>query len=263
MGLEIHTTNMNNVIIFLSCVATIHAYCQDASGYLVQSEFYDLFNTSRCEWKLAFRGTAGTKTSVLQAYTEPQNNTYIEGGCRLPFLDIWPCTQHYRTGVLDHWHWVAEVALVAIKDSDVGGKMVAYVVFDAKDTGFSVTGQSTDPQHWMTQDRVISSSWSDISNSSANFFSIQGDTALHRHFYMNHVYGTAMTSPDGDCPGDYGWFAAVDKRRAVPCRWEKAQRFPVFVYSTRSTMADFNNPQHVDTADTMAVFVKYGSSLVG
>lgn len=203
------------------------------------SEFYDIFENDFPEWRLAFRGTPGVMTSVYSAYTTRQT-IQVEPGCKQFSNTSQPCSHHYRNNaVFDNWADVDQIVFAVYK----GGKMVAHVKFAAS--------HSTTVD-WFSMKNIVSSTWTDIKNGGSNIFSIDGHNSpsVNRHFFMEHSYG--------GCPGDLGWFVAVDMARPT-CDWEKKRvphTFPAFLYSSTDKMVNWNTAS-VGVADCFGVFVKY------
>ena len=74
---------------------------------------------------------------------------------------------------------------------------------------FSAKG--TDNQNWFSVSKLThSSQWSDIKTESKNYFSVSGDTARKRHFFISRGYA-------GNCAGDTGWMVIAGKE----CDWER------------------------------------------
>lgn len=208
--------------------------CQDDTD----AQFYDIFDSDFFEWRLAFRGESGVKTSVYGAYTTQMAGT-VEPGCMQFKNPNMTCSHHYRNNdVFDNWKDVDQVALVVYR----GGNRVANVVFD---------GSSSDVINWFDQSKIVSSSWIDIKTVGKNFFSVIGHHDLNRHFFMEHQYG--------GCPNDMGWFVAIDMVNP-PCTWENnpcKHQWPCFLYTLNNKIANWNKPQDVGIADSFGIFVKY------
>ncbi|XP_055889771.1 uncharacterized protein LOC106072155 isoform X1 [Biomphalaria glabrata] len=187
------------------------------------------------EWKLAFRGTAGVRQSVLTAYKDSTfGSKPVESGCKQVGQNL-PCANHYRNNdILDNWSGVSEVALVIYKNN----VKVKQVIFD---------GSGTNYINWFDKARVKDSSWIDMKTSSANYFSIDGhqDPTLRRTFFMSQAYGT--------CPNDVGWFVAVDSNGGCP--WEQNSGIPMLKYSTSDSKMNWNAPT-IGQADYFAVLVR-------
>ncbi|CAL1535287.1 unnamed protein product [Lymnaea stagnalis] len=192
-------------------------------------------------WTLAFRGTANTNKSVYYAYTTKQaSDLSVEPGCK-QVTSALPCTNHYRNDqVLDNWANINEVAFIVYKNNIE----VRRVVFD---------GKGTTNLNWFSRDRIKTSSWTDLKTESANYFSIDGylnnfeKTYCNRRFFINHVFDS--------CPGDSGWFVAIDDKTLVCCPWEAYPAFPVFKYSRGDRYTNWSNGDF-DVADVIAVFVR-------
>ncbi|XP_059179703.1 uncharacterized protein LOC131958604 [Physella acuta] len=190
------------------------------------------------EWTLAFRGTAYIGKSVYAAY---KNGTGIpsevEPGCKQVTSPL-PCSNHYRNSeVFNNWDRVKEVSFIVYSNY----KRVKEILFD---------GTSTTYMTWFDKSKVKFSTWTKIKTDTTNMFSIAGDIRpiISRVFFINNVYG--------GCPGDKGWFVAVDKAETGACAWEKADKLPVFKYSRQSSPENWNTGD-VAIADMFAIFVKF------
>ena len=130
---------------------------------------------------------------------------------------------------------IDQVAFVVYRS----GQRSAFVVFD---------GTGTDSQTWFSDTKVINSSWTDLTTTSKNYFSIQGDDKTHytleRRFFMNNYYN--------GCSLDMGWFIAVDSYDT--CTWGQTTDYPLFLVSGSDKKSTLSSMQ---TADVFAVFVKY------
>jgi len=230
---------MDLLVYFLLCLAG--AFGQVDEG--IDEEFYDIFDTGVREWRMAFRGTQGINEPLWIAY---EFNQTVAVGQECQGMEPDPtCTHHFRNNaVMNDWTNIDQVAMVIFKD----GSMVANVVFDGKGSTFLT---------WFTQARVVSSSWTDLTSTHANYFSIQGHHAVNRHFYMNAYYH--------GCPGDAGWFVAMDTvlftGNPPHCPWEfkYSHTFPQFLYSSKPTAVNWNSVD-IHEGDVMGIYTKYSTS---
>ena len=119
---------------------------------------------------------------------------------------------------------------------------VVYIVFN---------GTGTDLTSWFARDRVLASSYSDLTATNAfNYFSIQGhDNGLHleRTFFINQHYG--------GCDADLGNVVVVE--HDGDCDWDHQPRYPQFLYSDLNA-ADFWNRRMFGRADYLAIFIFTG-----
>ena len=98
--------------------------------------------------------------------------------------------------------------------------------------------KGTENQNWFSDSKLThSSQWYDIKKESRNYFSISGDTAKKRHFFINRGYA-------GNCNGDTGWMVIAGKE----CNWEKGHRHkhPILYsklskYTKWAEKSEFNN----------------------
>lgn len=88
---------------------------------------------------------------------------------------------------------------------------------------------NSDNENWFSANRVISSPWTDLTTSFHQFFSIPGDLALKRYFYIAGPYLT--------CAGDSGWLLIGGDG----CSWEN--RFPAgtIMYSKLTTSINMSD----------------------
>ena len=100
------------------------------------------------------------------------------------------------------------------------GKAVKELRFDA---------QGTDKLNWFDASRLKESSWGDIETEPRNYFSIGGDVALHRNFFISRHYR--------GCPGDEGWLVTA----GTVCDWEKHHPMKnTILYSKLATYINWN-----------------------
>ncbi|XP_059149545.1 uncharacterized protein LOC131936529 isoform X2 [Physella acuta] len=189
-------------------------------------------------WTLAFRGTAYIGKSVYDAYTDGTGiPSEVEPGCK-QVIDPLPCNNHYRNSeVFDNWGIVEEVAFVVYSNY----QKVKEIIFDSTSTTY---------MNWFDKSKVKFSTWTRIKTDATNFFRILGDNQLSRRFFINRVYSFS------GCPEDRGWFVVVDKVETGACKWEKADKLPVFKYSRPDGPENWNTGD-VANADMFAIFVKF------
>ncbi|WP_425099561.1 PEP-CTERM sorting domain-containing protein [Tropicibacter sp. S64] len=141
--------------------------------------------------------------------------------------------------VESNWGDVLSV-LVGIYD---GGVLQAYVEFDAAGT------TKTD---FFDVANVLSSSWSDITSASHNFFSPAGDGTYSRRWFINSTYG--------GCGSDSGHMVVVEAVSS-PCVWENNNKpagdpSRMFFYADAGT-AQLYQGGSVATGDVFAISVTY------
>ena len=200
-------------------------------------EYFDPLHTGKKEWRLAFRGTAYNNVRVYPAYMLGTGiPAEVEQGCK-QFNYSLPCVNHYRNRDAFHnWAGIDEVLFAIYKD----GQMVKRVIFNGKGSTFT---------SWFAADRVIQSSWVDLTTQPHNYFSIQGvDHGDHwRRFFMNLDY-------DRSCDGFRGWFKATERQAGCPV--EKATlAIPMFKYAPGDTFAVWQST--AAEADAFGIFLKY------
>nr|KAG5688311.1 hypothetical protein BaRGS_009943 [Batillaria attramentaria] len=137
-----------------------------------------------------------------------------------------PCDRHYRSSLLDVWPStvIDKVRVSWYKE----GEEQAYIEFDGKDSTYL---------NWFSKDKVVNSSFTDLSSEPQNYFSIMGG-----------------------CPNDEGWSVVLDK--ADPCDWgNSTEPYPIFLFSKLSTFVNWNNENDVGRADVLAITVKFVEEL--
>ncbi|XP_066295772.1 uncharacterized protein [Branchiostoma lanceolatum] len=110
-------------------------------------------------------------------------------------------------------------------------------------------GENTDKFSWFSLDRLISSSWNDISTEPNDFFSITGYARPLRTFFINR-------SHDG-CPRDYGWLVLAERNH---CTWERdpVDQRPYILFSRATTYVNWNDGTNVGRADRMVIYIQKG-----
>ena len=202
------------------------------------SEFFDVLDAGKKDWRLAFRGTAYTGVPIYPAYLYGTGiPSEVEAGCK-QFNHSLPCANHYRNrDVIENWENIDEVLFAVF----VKGQMVKNVVFNARGSNYI---------NWFEANRVVSSSWTDLKTASHNYFSIIGHdrpSGHYRKFYISHKYN--------GCDRDLGWFTVSDMPNSL-CPWERSVAIPEFLYAPGNTMAFWSSPSF-GRADAIGVFVKY------
>lgn len=187
-------------------------------------------------WKMVFRAASGNGYPVYDAWTQGR------GTCEDKPVSMersYSC--HYRQRNLASWS-VLGVRYVkfALYTQE---KEEAYVIFN---------GIGSDMNNWFSQDRVISSSYSDLTaGDQYNYFSIPGHldgNRLIRRFFINRNYH--------GCPGDRGHIVVIDESRTSPaCLMDTQPSYPKFLYS-RTNSVDFWERATYGMADYLAVFIK-------
>ena len=100
--------------------------------------------------------------------------------------------------------------------------------------------QGSDNLTWFSFSRLIQSPWSDIKTEPKNYFSITGNRAHHRYFFINSIYAS--------CSADAGWLMITGS----PCNWEKHFKRNVVIYSKLSV-----NTKWIDYSElTNIIFLK-------
>ncbi|KAL5009144.1 hypothetical protein ScPMuIL_014725 [Solemya velum] len=196
-----------------------------------QSEEWDIYYTLIDDWSLVFRAAAGNGESVYDTWINTTTQTGHAGACQI--LQPQPrCSGHYKNQIVDRWN-SANITQVKL-ELHSAGRRVAYVIFD---------GTGSDYSNWFSKDRILESSWSDLTTSfDYSCFAMEGYGA--RNLLIIKGYG--------DCTTDIAWMSVVAYRGY--CSWDFHSSYPAFVFS-KGTTASLIETNH-GLADILAVFVK-------
>ena len=88
----------------------------------------------------------------------------------------------------------------------------------------------SDRYNWFAKSRLIHSPWNDLDSEQQNVFSILGDSASGRSFYINKY--------NNSCDGDIGWLMASSGKL---CSFESRHSETVFMYSKLNTSVNWND----------------------
>nr|KAG5707428.1 hypothetical protein BaRGS_005395 [Batillaria attramentaria] len=145
----------------------------------------------------------------------------IPNGC-LTVDNLNCCDRHYRSEVLDFWPSddIDTVRLGVYKN----GVEVQFAEFN---------GTGSDYKNWMSNSRLLNSSWADLKTNPKNFLSLEGDgqNSRWRRVFISRNYA--------GCAADRGWLVALS--RWDECDWTKnIGPYPAFLFSRKSTHAVWN-----------------------
>ncbi|KAL8566243.1 hypothetical protein ACOMHN_046744 [Nucella lapillus] len=193
-------------------------------------------------WALAFRVTTGVQKNVWDAIHADgrHDDAYEMQGCVRPGSAL-PCQSHFRSYLMDRWTKIKQVRLRVYK----AGSVVVEMTFN---------GQDSTRLTWLAKFRVLTSTWTDITTRSHNYFSIEGIPSVYRRFYLSSYHH--------GCPLDLGWLVVSDNHThaSIPsqCTWEKRKfPLPVIYYCPQSTVCNWQNTY--DTADFMTIHVMFST----
>ena len=196
--------------------------------------------TTNIRWQTIFVACSGNGQSMLGAYKKVDYKSEITHH---------DCSSgHLRSSLINKWnsHKIDEVKIELIK----GGDVVKVFVFD---------GTGSTNMNWFDKQRLVKSSYSDLSKSSTtNFFSIIGDKTVDRHFYINRNYH--------GCPNDKGWLMVVDTPVANyrPCKFDRLPRmkYPYIVYGPNNNVGHYQKTGQYEVADKLVISIKtFGTPL--
>ncbi|XP_022082176.1 uncharacterized protein LOC110974695 [Acanthaster planci] len=197
-------------------------------------------STKDSEWRLVFKGVAGTGAKLYDMWTSESWDPSVEisGSCRDNDLH-----RAWRNGQLH----VRQVKLSLHNSTGVAVKLV-----------FNGTG--SDIKNWFNKPHLIESPWADLTTALfeggyGQIFSLEGGTGLERRFHINIYYQI--------CESDAGWLVVTDSQsQAGPCEWEKpspAHPNPKILYSTTSSTVKWHNllsdDGTVGRADSMTIHI--------
>ena len=114
---------------------------------------------------------------------------------------------------------------------------------------FNTSGK--DKLSWFAKANITASSWTDLTSSTFNYFSILGDSANSRGWFVNNLYN--------NCPGDIGWLGITYNPSKDTCSQQGSwQSIPVgtIFYSTLTTKGAEANTAQFSQADALVVLVR-------
>ncbi|XP_033626622.1 uncharacterized protein LOC117289574 [Asterias rubens] len=165
------------------------------------------------EWKLIFKGVAGTGIKLYDLWTNT-TDVYSEccGHC---------CGQET---LFNYW-----------KNERLNVKRVKLSLYDHTGVKVELVFNGTaDVTSWFAKERLVSSPWSDLTPTAKTiYFSVFGevtDGLVDRRFYISKEHN--------GCPYDLGWMVVVDSKRY--CEWEQGfSSYPAIMYSTINTAVNW------------------------
>ncbi|XP_038067109.1 uncharacterized protein LOC119737089 [Patiria miniata] len=191
------------------------------------------------EWRLVFKGVAGTGVKLHDMWTTMNwTSSYEASGHRRDNC----LYQAWRNGQLN----VRRVKLSLSNSMEVRAELI-------------FNGAGSDIKSWFTQTRLISSPWDDLKSApftggSGQFFSVDGHIEEDRRFYINNNYG--------GCGVDKGWLLVTESASLVHCPWEtetEAHPYPIILYSTTNQKVTWNdlrsNAGPVVRADSLTIHI--------
>lgn len=148
---------------------------------------------------------------------------------------------YYRSSLLDTFMKQNKAGKVKI-ELYAEGKVVKTIEFMVNPGDASTNG-------WMTQSNILSSDWAGVKpGMTSNFFSVQGDEAGDRSFFIQKEYG--------GCEIDNGWLVVQTKRRDSMCPWEAEGEQPMIYYAPGDETAKWQSGE-LAQADSIVVSVDF------
>ncbi|XP_072039431.1 IgGFc-binding protein-like [Amphiura filiformis] len=189
------------------------------------------------DWRLVFKAVSGKHGTNLNN-PSPYDVYGQTGGENEDVFQAHQMTVdypgHYKHSDVDDWEDlnVQEVQVVLYS---AAGEELLQMTFN---------GQDSTKYNWMSEDRLIDSSYNDITTQ--NFFSVQGDAGSDRRFFVNRN--------SGSCTSSSGWMVMVE---GDTCDWEQEPGYlPAFLYSNIDTYNNWNNFDDVGEADIFAIYIR-------
>ncbi|XP_071785301.1 uncharacterized protein [Asterias amurensis] len=186
------------------------------------------------DWQLVFKGVAGSGAHMYHMWTDNIWDSLSEnyGNCRHEALyNAW------NNGQLN----IKQVKLSLYNQDGIQVELV-------------FNGTDSDILSWFTQERLLSSPWSDLTPTvTANYFSIDGHVITEekryhdRRFYINKNYKR--------CSGDDGWLVVIESEDF--CAWVMPSSYPVILYSTQDTAVVWatSNAGQLARADYLTIHI--------
>ncbi|XP_046561065.1 uncharacterized protein LOC124270091 [Haliotis rubra] len=197
-------------------------------------------------WTVVFRAQKDTGTSIYSAWLNdslyhdhPLLPPRLKPGCFSPNTSR-PCEDHFRSKIMSAWDTagIQLVKVLLMKNSHVRNE----IIFD---------GTGSTKMSWFTPTRVINSTWTDLTTSTSNYFSIEGHLYTRR-FLISHLYGL--------CTTDVIWMSVVDGNdQSHPCSWDNPSVYPKLLYAINNQKAAIGTLTDFEYGDVMAILVKLGN----
>lgn len=185
-------------------------------------------------WLLVFKAVVNNRGDIKKMWSS--NQSYYIRYSEIINVDG-SIHYFYKSRRLTYWESLKpKEARLALYDNQT---LVLSLVFNATDSNKT---------SWFSKNRLIQSPWTeDLQNQQQNFFSLVGDLTARRAFFINKVYNNS-------CSGDNGWLMASSKKS---CSYEERDpKSNSFLYSKLNTSVNWNENEHVGSADVLAVFIR-------
>lgn len=185
-------------------------------------------------WTMVYKLSGGVDADIVGLW----KGTAVRNEAERGFLSLSPSADHYMNRVVARYWNAGGVTLNEARYVvATGGKIAVWAQFDAR---------GSDRLSWFSDAKITKSSYSDIKTEGKNFFSIDGDASIGRHWFVNRSYG--------GCPADTGWL--VVDRLTDPCSWESnAPKKVAILYAPRTTYGNYND-NTIAQGEVFAVFVR-------
>ncbi|XP_071127409.1 uncharacterized protein [Mytilus edulis] len=192
-----------------------------------------------CECSIGYNGIkceacSGNGQSVLDTWRTPSKGR--------EFVNInESCTSgHLRSSIIDNWN-----------GSSIDQVKVELFTNGKLDLGIYFDGNLSTSSNWFSKERILSSTFNDLTQSSTvNFFSLNGDQTVDRHFYISNIYS--------GCPGDLFWMVVIDTADANyrPCDYDKlpGKEYPYILYAPNQHKTTLNDGTYA-VAEKMVISI--------
>ena len=194
--------------------------------------------------KEVFRGKQNVKGAFL-AWKQDSKDTYNYSSCPQDGTNQMSCDLvHYRNNDIDQWESlnITHVLFSVFNQYDIE---VKYVLFN---------GTGSTKLNWFSQENILASNWIDISNITANEFSLRGQNIERASCMIRRRFLMGVMSDD--CAEDRGWFLVTYPKDVDGCCvWDNPVTAADIIYSRGTTVAHFSDSYQISRANYFKVMI--------